>query len=95
MVVCGLCGKYVQAKQKTIMQPCLKRTSEGGRRALDHIANGKHPDRLNGGRVSMCIDVAARRQVSYAVLLSPKAHRPQRKVVWHLGQSSVALPERP
>ena len=80
VMVCGLCGKYVQAKKKSIMQPCLKCTSEGARRALDRVANVKHPDRLNGGRLGTCIDVTARRQVSFAALLPPKAARAQRKV---------------
>ena len=71
-VVCALCGKYVQEKKKSMMQHCNKGISEAGRRVLDRIANGKHPDRLNSGRVTTCFDVAAKRPVSYSALLPAK-----------------------
>ena len=60
VVVCALCGKYVQEKRKSIVQRCSKGISEAGRRVLDRIANGKHPDRLSTGRVTTCFDVASK-----------------------------------
>ena len=77
LVVCALCGKYVQEK-KNIMQGCNKTISEAGKRALSHIANGQHPDRNNKGRVSRCYDESARRPVSYAALMPAKTAKPPR-----------------
>ena len=39
VVVCALCGKYAQEKNKSIMQHCNKGISEAGRRVWDRIAN--------------------------------------------------------
>jgi hypothetical protein len=79
VVVCSLCGKYVQEKKKSIMQHCNKGISEAGRRVFDRVANGKLPDRLNTGRVTTCFDVAAKRPVSYSALLPAKAVKPPRR----------------
>ena len=76
---CADCGKYAQEKKKSIMQHCNQGIREAGRRVLDRVANGKHPDRLNTGRVATCFDVAAKRPASYSALLPAKSAKPPRR----------------
>ncbi len=72
VVVGSRCGKHAQAKKKTIMQPRTEHLSDGERRAVDRISQGKNPDRTNNGRVASCFDVAAGRLVSFAALAPAK-----------------------
>ena len=79
LVICGVCGKYVQEKKKTITQECNGIISEAGKKAFGRIAGGQHPDRHNGARVSKCYDESAKRAVSYSALQPTKSAKPPRK----------------
>ncbi len=66
------CGKYVQSKEKSVMQPCVKYCAPCGMAALARVAKGKRPDSHSKDKVTNCMGFIAGRPIKYTALAPAK-----------------------
>ncbi len=63
------CGKYVQTKKKSILEPCPPSAGPYGKAALARVSKGLHPDtHVMGSKVESCWDCQAKREISFTSL---------------------------
>jgi hypothetical protein len=74
--ICASCGKYVQTKRKSILEPCPLAAGPYGAAALARVSRNKHPDTHKNGKVVSCWDCLAKREVASAALRLSHAQQP-------------------
>ena len=76
LYICARCGKYVQTKKKTILEPCPPAAGPYGRAALARVARGYHPDtHVRSARVASCWDCQSKQEIACSTL-KPPAQQP-------------------
>ena len=76
LYICARCGKYVQTKKKTILEPCPPAAGPYGRAALARVARGYHPDaHVRDVRVASCWDCQSKQEIAWPIF-KPPAQQP-------------------